>query len=222
MPLTRWPALLTGRPALLKVQLTGSGSSPEASATVTAKNGEKMTLTLAGSDTLPMRVWNGEPGQVEHKLEDSFTATVPADWVAHGMTIEVDAAGNNRQFELAVGAPSAMKMLMYDVHYFGKGYGDYPSGWEAELASKWPVASFTASRIRGLKFDEMIIPARSGAPTVRVRSENDYKHQTGLNFDGEQAAALQWVHALSASGGNQTQRCYVNIIGTYIYIICIY
>ena len=205
---------LAGRPALLKVQLTGSGSSPETSATVTAKSGEEMTLTLAGPDTLPS-VWNGEPGKVEHKLEDSFTATVPADWVAHGMAIEVHATGKNLRFELAVGAPSAIKMLMYDVHYFGQGDGDYPSGWEAELASKWPVANFTASRVRDLKFDEMVIPARSaGAPTVRVRSENDYKKQTGLNFDGEQAAALQWVHALSASGGNQdTQISYVNILG---------
>ena len=64
----------------------------------------------------------------------------------------------------------------------------YPSGWEAELASKWPVASFTAQRIRDLQFNEMVIPARSdvGAPTVRVSSKQDYKDQTTLNFDGEQ------------------------------------
>ena len=64
----------------------------------------------------------------------------------------------------------------------------YPSGWEAELASKWPVASFTAQRIRDLRFNEMVIPARSdvGAPTVRVSSKQDYKDQTTLNFDGEQ------------------------------------
>ena len=158
---------------------------------------------------------------MEHKLEDSFTATVPAEWVAHGMAIEVRAAGKNLRFELAVGAPSAMKMLMYDVHYFGRGDSDYPNGWEAELASKWPVASFSASRVRDLKFDELVIPARGRgqAPAVRVRSEDDYKQQTGLKkFDGEQNAALQWVRALSRSGGNQdTLICWVNIIGTHIY-----
>ena len=49
---------------------------------------------------------------------------------------------------------------------------------------------------------------------MRVSSQQDYYNQTGLNFDGEQAAALQWVHALSASGGNiDVAMQYINIIG---------
>ena len=64
----------------------------------------------------------------------------------------------------------------------------YRSGWEAELASKWPVASFKAQRIRDLRFNEMVIPARGdvNAPAVRVVSKQDYQDQTDLNFDGEQ------------------------------------
>jgi hypothetical protein len=116
--------LVGGRPALLKVQLTGSGSSPGVSATVTAKSEETMTLTLTGPNTLSS-FWNGDPGQVEHKFDDSFTAIIPAEWVAHGMRIEVHADGKSHaQYELAVGAPSAMRMLMFDVHYFGTGSGD--------------------------------------------------------------------------------------------------
>ena len=207
--------LVGGRSALLKVQLAGVGPSPLVTAIVVAKGGEEMRLTLSGPSQLPS-AWTGTLGQVQHTLDDSYTATIAAAWVAHGMTLHVLAAGQALQYELAVGAPSAMRMLMYDVHYFGAGVGDYPSGWEAELASKWPVASFEAQRIRGVRFLEMVIPARTdvGAPAVRVRSKADYSAQTGLPFDGEQAAALEWVHALSAAGGNEdTQMCYINILG---------
>ena len=47
-----------------------------------------------------------------------------------------------------------------------------------------------------------------------MSSKHDYQAQTGGGFDGEQAAALQWVGALSRAGGNRyTALCYVNIIG---------
>ena len=57
--------LVGGRPALLKVQLTGSGSSPGVSATVTAKSEETMTLTLTGPNTLTseqLLEWRARPG----------------------------------------------------------------------------------------------------------------------------------------------------------------
>ena len=116
--------LVAGRPALLKVQLTGDGSSPVVRAIVTAKTGESTLLLLTGPRFLPS-LWNGTPGQVEHKLEDSFTATIPAEWVSHGMAIELYADVESlARYELSVGAPSAMKMLMFDVYYFGTGNGD--------------------------------------------------------------------------------------------------
>ena len=116
--------LVGGRPALLKVQLTGDGSSPVVRAIVTAKTGESTLLFLTGPDFLPS-LWNGTPGQVEHKLEDSFNATIPAGWVPHGMAIELYAGVESlARYELTVGAPSAMKMLMFDVYYFGTGDGD--------------------------------------------------------------------------------------------------
>ena len=116
--------LVGGRPALLKVQLTGSGPSPVVRAIVTAKTGEATLLVLTGPNFLPS-LWNGMPGQVEHKLEDSFTATIPAEWVSHGMAIELYAGVESLvRYELFVGAPSAIKMLMFDVYYFGTGNGD--------------------------------------------------------------------------------------------------
>ena len=116
--------LVGGRPALLKVQLTGDESSPVVRAIVTAKTGESTRLFLTGPELLPS-LWNGTPGQVKHKLEDSFTATIPAEWVSHGMAIELYAGVDSlARYELSVGAPSAMKMLMFDVYYFGTGNGD--------------------------------------------------------------------------------------------------
>ena len=62
--------LVGGRPALLKVQLTGSGPSPVVRAIVTAKTGEATLLVLTGPEFLPS-LWNGKPGQVEHKKTPS-------------------------------------------------------------------------------------------------------------------------------------------------------
>jgi hypothetical protein len=93
--------------------------------------------------------WNGEFGAVEHTFDDSWTATVPADLVEPGVeiTVGVAAVGSSpaltATFSPAVGAPSAIKMNMFDVHYFGAGSGDYAEGWAAELAAKWPVVRST-------------------------------------------------------------------------------
>ncbi|NVJ62253.1 MAG: hypothetical protein HWE27_17835 [Gammaproteobacteria bacterium] len=208
--------LVGNRPALLKVQVTDPDQVLAPQVTVELQLGSDLsTLTLQGPENLPA-VFNGALGQVDHNFEDSFTVLIPAQWIQPGLSIEVKAADYSSIYDINVGAPTAVNMKMFDVHYFGQGSGDYPAGTFDELASKWPVSRLSVERIRGLNFNTMIIPARPdvGAPNVKVTSTQDYLDQTGLRFDGEQAAALQWVHALSAAGGNQdTAMCYINIIG---------
>lgn len=207
--------LVGNRPALLKVQLTGSGTAPQVVATLTSKGGVQTQFTLSGPTELSSS-WEGEFGKVVHTFEDSWTMTVPAASIAPGLGIKVSAGNAAASFTPAVGAPSAIRMNMFDVHYFGWGSGDYPSGWEDELQQKWPVASLDVQRIRHLNFHELVIRARPdvGTKIVRVRSKEDYKIQTGQNFDGEQGAALEWVEALSAAGANfDHTMCYINIIG---------
>ena len=166
-----------------------------------------------GPATLP-KTLPSEPGVVQHRYEDSFTAMIPARLVRAGMEIEVRAGNNVVRHAIKVGAPTLVRMKIFDVHYFGRGDGDYPTNMFQELESKWPVAGLEVERVRGITFPEMVIPERAGLPAVRISSTDDYKTKTGQNFDGKQAAALQWVHALSRAGGNaEVAMCYVTILG---------
>ena len=206
--------LVGQRDTLLKVHVVSpsGGPAPEVVATV-ASGGETNTLKLRGPSTLPKSL-PSEPGKVQHRFEDSFTAIIPARLVRKGLVVEVRAGASRVRHELAVGAPTVVHMKMFDVHYFGKGTNDYPPGFFRELEAKWPVAKLEIERVRGINFPELVIPPRANLPAARVRSPAEYLKKTGAKFDGEQAAALQWVWALSRAGGNRdVAMCYINILG---------
>ncbi|MDG1473567.1 MAG: M66 family metalloprotease [Porticoccaceae bacterium] len=213
--------LTSDRSALLKVDL--SSRHPDISPTVVAiiTNDEiRETFALQGPNTLPLpEDISAQPGEVQHKMENSFTAIVPPELVQPNMelVIEVDGAlVYDRPID--VGAPNALSLDIFDIHFFNDvtSQSDYSPNIFNEIQSKWPVSSLSVQRVRNIVFDELVIPARSdvGSPAVKISSTDEYKIKTGLNFDGEQAAALQWVHALSASGGNHDiTLMYVDIVG---------
>ena len=206
---------LTGnRAALLKANVVSpSGAAAPVVTALVISGGETNTFTLSGPATLP-KTLPSEPGVVQHRYEDSFTAMIPARLVRPGMEVEVRAGNSVAHHAIKVGAPTFVQMKMFDVHYFGRGTGDYPTNMFRELESKWPVAGLDVERVRGITFPEMVIPERAGLPAVRIASTDEYKTKTGQKFDGKQAAALQWVHALSRAGGNaEVAMCYVNIMG---------
>lgn len=206
---------LTGnRAALLKAHIISpSGAmAPEVFAVVINHDATNQ-LELKGPANLP-RSLPSAPGEVQHRFEDSFTAVVPANLVRTGMKVQVHAGPGVWQRDIRVGAPTVVHMKMFDVHYFGRGTNDYPPHFLKELESKWPVAALEIERVRGINFTELVIPARDNLPAARVTSPADYQKKTGAKFDGEQAAALQWVWALSRAGGNRdVAMCYVNILG---------
>jgi len=206
---------LTGnRAALLKANVVSpsGAAAPEVTAIVIS-GGETNTFTLKGPAMLP-KTLPSDPGVVQHRYEDSFTTMIPARLVRPGMKIEVQSGNSVVHQAIKVGAPTLVEMKIFDVHYFGRGEGDYPTNMFQELASKWPVAGLDVERVRGINFPEMVIPERAGLPAVRITSTDEYKTKTGQKFDGKQAAALQWVHALSRAGGNEdVAMCYVTILG---------
>ena len=74
------------------------------------------------------------------------------------------------------------------------------------------------NRVPNIIFEELTIPPRPSVPAIaaRVTSKEEYSQITGVKFDGEQAAALQWVGALRDAAGfsnRQTKLFYVNIYG---------
>jgi len=212
--------LTANRTALLKVHVTSPDkiAAPEINAEIIL-SGKRILLKLEGPGVLPEYVAS-EPGKENHTFADSFTTMIPEEWIKPGLSIKITAGDTAVSHDINVGAPNVMNMTMFDIDYFGlgakRGIKDYQEGTFDELEAKWPASELNIQRVRGIQFNELVIPARHsvGSSNVRVKSKEEYKEKTGLRFDGEQAAALQWVHALSAAGGNHDiAMCYVNIIG---------
>jgi len=109
-------------------------------------------------------------------------------------------------------------MQMFDIHFFGSGKGaDFPEGWQTELEAKLPVAELVVHRVRNLMFNEIVMPPIFGKPSALYTGFEDFKKQTGLDFEGEQAIALKWCTALKAAGGTfgLWRPYHINIVGLY-------
>lgn len=196
--------LVGERNTLIKVHVTdpATPAAPPVSATLSL-SGQTLVLSLTGPAKLPASIPDG-PGVVQHTNANSFIATIPAAWVKKGLQVTVNAGTVNTAItDMKVSAPSKVVMTMTDVHYFAKTTGDYVSGTFAEIESKWPVTDLEVRRLNNVVFRELVIPPRAdvSAQAVRVRSKAEYYAQTGLSFDGEQAAALDWNGALKRAAG---------------------
>jgi hypothetical protein len=117
---------------------------------------------------------------------------------------------------LKIGAPTLLRMRMFDIHFFALPPGDYPDGWLAEFEAKRPVAAIELQRLNNVVFKELVIPPLgTNLPATRISSKSQYTELTGANFDGEQAAAAQWNGALKAANGTagRIRLYYSNIYG---------
>jgi hypothetical protein len=133
-----------------------------------------------------------------------FTATIPGRWIRKGLEVTVKAGEAEHAIEnLNIGPPIRLDMTMFDVHYFGYEDVDYPEGWEEKIAVKRPVTELSVQKMTRLLFPELVIPPCGGQPAVRCTSTDDYQAQTGKPFNGKQAAALLWQHALQDAGAQR-------------------
>src|SRR5690606_2472095 len=83
--------LISHRPALLMVAVTGAGAAPEVRVTARRNGSELGSLCLRGPDTLSDSV------SAEPNFDDRFTLSLPADWVRSGLELEIQAGGATRQ-----------------------------------------------------------------------------------------------------------------------------
>lgn len=208
--------LVSQREALIKVHVVDptTPAAPPVTAVLNL-NGQSMSLNLSGPATLPASIADG-PGVVQHNFDNSFTATIPADWVQPGLQVTINAGtASTSVTNLQIGAPNRMIMTMFDVQYFSETNGDYPAGTFEELESKWPISDLEMRRLENVVFPELVIPPRANLPAARVKSQAEYLEQTGQPFDGEQAAALAWNGALRRAGGRSScySLSYINIYG---------
>ena len=194
--------LVGERETLIKVHVTDpvAPASPVVSATLNL-NGQSLVVPLTGPATLPVFIPDGL-GVVQHSYANTFTAILPAAWVKTGLQVTVNAgAVSSTVTNMKVGAPTKVIMTMFDVQYFADTNGNYPANTFTELEAKWPVADLEVRRLGHVVFPELVIPPRGGAKAARIKSKAEYQVQTGLTFDGEQAAALEWNGALKSAAG---------------------
>ena len=200
-----------GRDVFIKVHVTdpATPASPSVFATLSLA-GQALTVQLTGPATLPASIPDGL-GVVQHSTANSFTGILPLAWIKTGLQVTVNAGSVvSTVTNMKVTAPTKVIMTMTDVQYFSDTNSDYPVGTFAELEAKWPVADLEIRRLRHVVFPELVIPPRSdvGAKAVRLKSKADYTIQTGLSFDGEQAAALAWNGALKRAAGRSGRWSY--------------
>jgi autotransporter-associated beta strand protein len=196
--------LVGNREALIKAHVTAPGAPAAPAVTATLSlNSQTLVVNLTGPATLPASIPDG-PGVVQHAFANTFTGYIPAAWMKKGLRVTINAgAASTTITDMKVSAPSKVVMTMTDVHYFAQASGDYPANTFAEIEAKWPAADLELRRLRNVVFRELVIPPRAdvSAQAVRVRSKAEYQAQTGLGFDGEQAAALEWNGALKRAAG---------------------
>ena len=208
--------LVGGRECLIKAHVTDPAAPASPAVTAVLRlGGQTLNLPLTGPATLPASIPDGL-GVVQHSFANTFTATIPSPWMKTGLQVSVNAGPASVNFtNMKVGAPTKVVMTMFDVNYFSDVTGDYPAGTFDELEVKWPVADLEIRRVPDVIFRELVIPPRAGVAAAKVKSPAEYRDQTNLAFDGEQAAALAWNAALKrASGRNgRTSLYYCNIYG---------
>lgn len=208
------------RDVFIKVHVTDPAAvaSPSVFATLSL-NGDFLTVTLTGPANLPTSIPDGL-GVVQHSTANSFTGVLPAAWVKTGLQVTVNAGSvMTTVSDMKVSAPTKVIMTMTDVEYFANTTGDYPAGTFAEMEQKWPVKDLEVRRLNNAVFRELVIPPRSdvSAQGVRIKSKAEYQGQTGLAFDGEQAAALEWNGALKRAAGRSGRWSYyyLNVYGAF-------
>ncbi|MFN7561015.1 MAG: autotransporter-associated beta strand repeat-containing protein [Prosthecobacter sp.] len=209
-----------GRDVFIKVHVTDPAAvaAPSVFATLNLA-GQFLTVQLTGPATLPTSIPDGL-GVVQHSTANSFTGVLPAAWIKTGLQVTVNAGSVvSTVTDMKVSAPTKVIMTMTDVHYFARTPSDYTAGTFAELEQKWPVQDLELRRLNNVVFRELVIPPRAdvSAQGVRIRSKAEYQGQTGLAFDGEQAAALQWNGALKAAAGRSGRWSlyYLNVYGAF-------
>lgn len=208
--------LVSNRPALIKVDLHNDSTDLIPLIEVYRAGHSDEKVTLHPPQTLPTASIN-RPNSIEsHTQEDAFTAQLPASWIKPELELFINVNGSNQwRKTINVGADNAMIMNMFDIHYFARTNKQYPDQWDSELAAKLPISSLDIRQVKNILFEELVIPRRSGLPPARVSSKAEYQQLTGKRFDGEQAAALQWVNALQEASGRAKRWSlhYVNIHG---------
>ncbi len=209
--------LISDRSVLVKVNVSSATVTTAPTINIQLSlSGNTTTIGLVGPAVLPSGL-NFSPGIALHQFSDSYTATIPVEWVKPGLQLTLNVGSETIPFnDLKIGAPNKLDMKMFDVHFFNLTPGNYPVGWKEELEEKLPTSGIELTRVPNIVFKEVSMQPQAGKKAVRVSSKSNYFDLTGIPFDGEQDISMSWINALKLAAGKNTSEnslFYLNIYG---------
>ena len=204
-----WPLfyMTGGRPALVYVELSGSGAAPDVR--VTARVGGRVvgSACLTGPSQIPASL----PSDPD--FEHRYTMTLPSSWVQPGLSIAVKAGKDSLYYAesaLGVTAPTELNLLMFNVDLldYNNGKSDLavPPSFLADFAAAMPVATTRLGTIPArFVLDKFVFGGTDAEPLLACRT--DLADQTGCRSYGsisdmdQLAAVSRLASAVSRATG---------------------
>lgn len=156
--------LSANRPTLLKVDVTGTGTSPQVRVAATNNGNPVGSLCLAGPAMLPSGVDPNAPSRA-----NSFTVTLPAAWIQPGLALTVTAGTASRTLDAAtlkIGAEPVLSLLAPDLLLFGDTTPTpKPTNWEQQYLSTLAISGLNVSSLAPVVSDRLPIPPRTDGRT---------------------------------------------------------
>lgn len=195
--------LISDREALLKVQVistTENENAPAVEATLELPGKSPKTLTLTGPATLKTS-FESALGKVQHRFDDSFTVTIPVDYMKPGLKVTIKAGDEQKVYDnLSFTAPHKIYFNNFLLNIFGTTEKKYSDGWIDEFKNNFPLADFEVQHIE-VEFDEFSVPAIDAIPATKIKSLAEYTSKTGLSFDYHNSATIPLRNAFKRAAG---------------------
>lgn len=152
--------LAANRPTLVKVDVTGSGASPQVRVAATNNGNPVGSLCLAGPASLPASVDPNAPSRA-----NSFTATLPAAWMQPGLSLTLTAGTTSRTYDAAalkIGAEPVLSLIGPDLMLFGDTVPTAKAAnWEQRYLSILPVSALQYTPLAPIVSGRLPIQPRS-------------------------------------------------------------
>lgn len=157
--------LSANRPALVKVDVTGTGASPQVRVVATNNGNPVGSLCLAGPAALPASVDPDAPSRA-----NSFTATLPAAWLQPGLSLSFTAGAATRTYDAAtlkLGAEPVLSLAGPDFLLFGDTTPTArPANWEQRYLSTLSVSALQYTQLASIVSNRLPISPRDDGRTA--------------------------------------------------------
>ncbi|NJL15167.1 MAG: hypothetical protein HC913_20620 [Microscillaceae bacterium] len=205
-PTSPYFKLVGAREALIKVNI----SSPSNAAAIPVcayleLQGRKQKLCLNGPAKFPRQV-----AKDQHSFDNSYTATIPADWIWSGLKVKVQVGEQSKEFDnLNIGADTRGRFRYFDFLVFGdtKPTEQLTEGFYKEITSKLPIIGL--DRIDAGDFDLPVVSilAYKNQP-ARIANRDAKDNWHGMTF------SMTMLRELAKANGECYTTIYIGAMST--------